>query len=140
MIARKFIVIVNPTAGKGKHLDRLEQIKSEFVQRSISYDLYFTSENRKADLLANSIIKDKEYTDLMVVGGDGTINEAINGIRDKQLVVSVISFGTGNDTIKHIQSRFDFKSQIETAFNGDIKKIDLGECNGRLFKWCRNWF
>lgn len=133
MIARKFIVIVNPTAGKGKHLDRLEQIKSEFVQRSISYDLYFTSENRKADLLANSIIKDKEYTDLMVVGGDGTINEAINGIRDKQLVVSVISFGTGNDTIKHIQSRFDFKSQIETAFNGDIKKIDLGECNGRLF-------
>ena len=133
MIARKFLVIVNPTAGKGKHLDRLERIKSEFIQRSISYDLYFTSEYRKADLLANSIVKNKEYTDLMVVGGDGTINEAINGIRDKQLVVSVISFGTGNDTIKHIQSRFDFKSQIETAFNGDIKKIDLGECNGRLF-------
>jgi len=133
VIARKFLVIVNPTAGKGKHLDRLEQIKSEFIQRSTSYDLYFTTENRKADLLTNSIIKDKDYTDLMIVGGDGTINEAINGIRNKQPTVSVISFGTGNDTIKHIQSRFDFNSQIETAFNGNIKKIDVGECNGRLF-------
>lgn len=133
MIARKFLVIVNPIAGNGKHLDRLEQLKSEFIQRSISYDLYFTTENRKADLLANSILKDKEYTDLMIVGGDGTINEVINGIRDKQLILSVISFGTGNDTIKHIQSRFDFNSQIETAFSGKINKIDAGKCNDRLF-------
>jgi YegS/Rv2252/BmrU family lipid kinase len=133
VIARKFLVIVNPTAGKGRHLDRLEQIKSEFIQRSVSYDLYFTTEERNADLLANSIIKNKVYTDLMIVGGDGTINESINGVRDKQLAISVISFGTGNDTIKHIQSKFDFKSQIETAFNGKIKRIDAGECNGRLF-------
>jgi YegS/Rv2252/BmrU family lipid kinase len=133
VIARKFLVILNPTAGKGKHLDKLEQIKTEFIQRSVSYDLYFTTENRKADLLANSIIKNDDYTDLMIVGGDGTINEAINGIRDKQLAVSVISFGTGNDTIKHIQNNFDFKSQISAAFDGKIKKIDVGECNGRLF-------
>ena len=133
MIARKFLVIVNPTAGKGKHLDRLEQIKTEFIQRSVSYDLYFTTEDRKADLLTNSIIKNKDYTDLLIVGGDGTINEAINGIRNEKLAVSVISFGTGNDTIKHLQTRFDFNSQIESAFNGNIKKIDVGECNGRLF-------
>ena len=133
MIARKFLVIINPTAGKGKHLDRLEQIKSEFIKRSVSYDLYFTTEEKKADFLTNSIIKDRDYTDLMIVGGDGTINEAINGVRNKQLTVSVISFGTGNDTIKHIQKNFDFNSQIRTAFNGNIKKLDVGECNGRLF-------
>jgi YegS/Rv2252/BmrU family lipid kinase len=131
--ARKFLVIINPTAGKGKHLDRLEQIKSEFIKRSVSYDLYFTTEEKKADFLTNSIIKDRDYTDLMIVGGDGTINEAINGVRDKQLTVSVISFGTGNDTIKHIQNNFDFNSQIRAAFNGNIKKLDVGECNGRLF-------
>ncbi len=133
MIARKFLVIVNPIAGKGKHLDRLEQIKSEFIRRSVSYDLYFTTEDKKADLLTNSLINNKDYTDLMVVGGDGTINEAINGVRNKQVAVSVISFGTGNDTIKHIQNKFDFESQINTAFNGKVKKIDVGECNGRLF-------
>jgi YegS/Rv2252/BmrU family lipid kinase len=133
VIARKFLVIVNPAAGKGKYLDRLEQIKSEFIQRSFSYDLYFTTEERKADSLVNSIIRDKNYSDLMIVGGDGTINEAINGVRNKQLAVSVISFGTGNDTIKHIQNRFDFNSQIESAFNGSIKKIDVGVCNERLF-------
>jgi YegS/Rv2252/BmrU family lipid kinase len=133
VIARKFLVIVNPAAGKGKYLDRLEQIKSEFVQRSIPYDMYFTTEDKKADLLADSIVKDKDFTDLMVVGGDGTINEAINGVRNKKLTVSIISFGTGNDTIKHIQNKFDFNSQINTAFNGTIRKIDAGECNGRLF-------
>jgi len=131
--ARKFLVIVNPTAGKGRYLDRLDRIKSEFMHRSISYDLYFTAENRKADILANSLIRQQTYTDLLIVGGDGTINEAINGIRNNLLPVSVISFGTGNDTIKSIQPKYDLNGQIHATFNGSIRKIDVGECNGRIF-------
>jgi YegS/Rv2252/BmrU family lipid kinase len=133
VLARKFLVIVNPTAGKGKYLDRLEKIKTEFIKRSVSYDLYFTSEDQKADSLAKSITKEKDYSDLLVVGGDGTINEAVNGLGKKKIPISVISFGTGNDTIKHIQTRFDFESQLKTAFDGDVKIIDSGECNGRFF-------
>jgi YegS/Rv2252/BmrU family lipid kinase len=133
VIARKFLIIVNPAAGNGKYLDRLDKIKSEFIRRSISYDLYFTTEERKADLLTSNIIYKKKYSDLLIVGGDGTINEAINGLGRKHIPVSVISFGTGNDTIKHIQPRFDFESQLYAAFDGKIKNIDAGACNGRLF-------
>jgi YegS/Rv2252/BmrU family lipid kinase len=129
----KYLVIVNPIAGNGKYLDRLDNIKSEFIRRSISYDLYFTSEERKADKLANTVIKEKGYTDLLIVGGDGTINEAINGLGEKQIPISVISIGTGNDTIKHIQSRYDFEYQLKTTFEGKVKRIDTGECNGKLF-------
>jgi len=129
----KYLVIVNPIAGNGKYLDRLDKIKSEFIYRSVSYDLHFTSEDKKADILTHSVIKEKTYTDLLIVGGDGTINEAINGLGNKQIPVSVISFGTGNDTIKHIQQQFDFEYQLKTAFDGRIKRIDMGECNGKLF-------
>ena len=129
----KYLVIVNPIAGNGKYLDRLDKIKSEFIYRSVSYDLHFTSEEKKADILTHSVIKEKTYTDLLIVGGDGTINEAINGLGERQIPVSVISIGTGNDTIKHIQSQFDFEYQLKTAFEGRIKRIDTGECNGKLF-------
>ena len=133
MTARNFLVVVNPTAGNGKKLDKIEQIKAEFISRSVPYDLYFTSEDRKADVLVHNAIIANKYTDVLVLGGDGTINETVNGMGKQQIPLSVISVGTGNDTIKHIQTRLDFRSQLHTAFEGKIKEIDAGDCNGRLF-------
>jgi YegS/Rv2252/BmrU family lipid kinase len=130
---RKFLVIVNPVAGKGKYHEQLDRIKSEFNTRSIAYDLHFTSEEKKADLLTKATLKNEKFTDLLILGGDGTINEAINGLGIDSIPVSVISFGTGNDTLKHIHPRLDFDYQLHTAFEGSIRKIDAGECNGRLF-------
>jgi YegS/Rv2252/BmrU family lipid kinase len=129
----KYLAIVNPIAGNGKYLDRLDRIKSEFIRRSIPYDLHFTSETKKADVLTQSVVKEKKYTDLLIVGGDGTINEAINGLGNIQIPVGVISIGTGNDTIKHIQPSFDFEYQLKTAFEGQVKRLDTGDCNGKLF-------
>ena len=133
MAGSKFLVVVNPAAGNGDYPDLLDQVKTEFINRSESYDLYFTSEDRKADVLVSHLLQENKYTDILIVGGDGTINETINGMGSQQVTLSVISIGTGNDTIKHIQSRYDFSSQLHTAFEGKIKKIDTGICNGRLF-------
>lgn len=130
---KNFLVIVNPVAGNGKYLQRVNRIKSEFSNRGISYDLFYTSGNQKADLLIQSISRKDKYSDLVIVGGDGTINEAINGIGSWKIPISIISLGTGNDTVKHLQSRYDFESQIKAMFEGKIMIVDAGICNGRLF-------
>jgi YegS/Rv2252/BmrU family lipid kinase len=126
-------VIVNPTAGKGRNLDKLDRIKSEFIARSVPYDLYFTTEQRKADSITHELLQNNPYSDILILGGDGTINEVANGLGRQRIPLSVISFGTGNDTIKHVQQNLDFGAQLHAAFEGQIIQIDAGSCNGRLF-------
>jgi diacylglycerol kinase (ATP) len=133
LTARRYLIIANPVAGKGKQLDKLEKVKSEFFRRSIPYDLHFTSEDRKADDLVRLLIREKRYAEILIIGGDGTLNEVVNGLEKQKIPINVVSAGTGNDSIKHIQSRFDFDSQLHTVFTGKVKEIDAGECNGRLF-------
>jgi YegS/Rv2252/BmrU family lipid kinase len=133
LTARRFLFIVNPAAGKGKQLDKLEKVKSEFSIRSVPFDLYFTTKDQKADILTSNLIKDNNYTDILILGGDGTINEVINGLGGQRIPISVVSIGSGNDSIKHIQSGYNFRSQLHTAFNGRIKEVDAGVCNERLF-------
>ena len=126
-------MIVNPAAGKGRNLDKLDQIKTEFISRSVPYDIYFTSESRKADSITHEILKNNSYSDILILGGDGTINEVANGLALQNIPLSVISFGTGNDTIKNIQQRLDFEGQLFAAFEGQIIQIDAGSCNNKLF-------
>lgn len=126
-------MIVNPTAGKGRDLDKLDRIKTEFISRSIPYDLYFTTGGKKADSLTRELLKHQQYSDILILGGDGTVNEVVNGLDRQMIPLSVLSFGTGNDTIKHIQGHLDFDAQLNTAFDGHVERIDAGICNGKLF-------
>ena len=133
MEKKKYFILVNPVAGNGTFLNRIEKIKDEFAYHNVSYEIHFTEKNQKADSLVHKHFDEKIHSDLLIIGGDGTINEAINGLKTTKIPISIISVGTGNDTIKHIQSQTDFSSQLNTVFNGRIINIDAGICNGRLF-------
>jgi len=73
------------------------------------------------------------YSDILILGGDGTINEVVNGLKYQQIPLSVISIGTGNDTIKHIHKNLDFEYQLKTVFDGEPARIDAGLCNDKIF-------
>ncbi len=75
---------------------------------------------------------DDSFTDLIIIGGDGTINEAINGLKFK-IPVAVIPAGTGDDFVKMVNLGKTIEEHIETAINGDVIEVDLGICNGRKF-------
>jgi len=130
---KKYFILVNPAAGNGAFLNRIEKVKDEFARQGAPYDIHFTNKDLKADVLVNKNFDKNIYSDLLIVGGDGTINEAINGLDAPNIPISVISIGTGNDTIKHIQVQTDFESQLNAVFNGQIIEIDAGICNGRMF-------
>lgn len=76
---------------------------------------------------------DPTHTDLVVIGGDGTINEAVNGMGESKAVLSILSNGTGNDFIKNITIGPTVDEQLDTVVHGKTRTIDLGVCNGRKF-------
>ena len=130
-MARYFFVLINPQSGRGKSQKTGKKLSAFFDGQDIKYSLFETSNDcRGSQTVENNLTP--EYTDLIIIGGDGTINEVINGLK-YDLPVSFIPTGSGNDFVKNIRIGCTFESQLKTALNGPINRIDIGLCNDRKF-------
>ena len=130
---RFFLIIINPQAGRRKYEWKLSRIKMAFDRRGFDYDVLLTESDQKADSLIKNYFNPEKHTDLLIFGGDGTLNEAVNGLGDLQVPISIISTGSGNDSIRPLYERRKFLDQMHLALDGNVEKFDAGICNGRLF-------
>lgn len=127
---RKIFVIWNPASG-GKSRSIVSQLQKFLKEKSISCHIENTNKTKSAAVSVSENLT-AAFTDLIIVGGDGTINEAINGLTF-DIPVSIIPAGTGDDFVKMIDVGTRLQEQFEVAINGQIKRIDLGLCNDRKF-------
>lgn len=128
---RKILLIANPKAGNNRAVGIAKKALQYFQQKGIDCQIEETSLSQNAEKAAQQHLTD--HTDLIVVGGDGTINETVNSIGSKDVTLSILSGGTGNDFIKNIDIGRNLNEQLDTALNGKTIEIDLGICNGRKF-------
>ncbi len=104
-----------------------------FQQQGFTCQIEETTPNENAQKVVEKKLT-ADFTDLVVIGGDGTINEAVNGIGNHTSVaLSILSSGTGNDFIKNIDIGKTLDEQLQTVLKGQVIEIDLGICNGRKF-------
>lgn len=129
-MTRKLFVVGNRFSGNKKTGKILQEFSSFLEEKSIPFEIHDTTKDGNATLTTKRL--DGSFTDLIIVGGDGTINEAVNGL-DHDIPVSIVPAGTGNDFIKNVELGKTREDQFETAINGKINKIDLGKCNERIF-------
>ncbi len=112
-----WLVIVNPNAGIGKAKKDWVQISGLLSRRGFDYLVRFTEGPLHAtDLVAEHI--EKGFRKVIVVGGDGTMNEAVNGIFKQKSVpttaisLGMISVGTGNDWGRTFNIPRDYEKAI----------------------------
>lgn len=130
MSERKIFVVGNKHAGKKRTGKILNELANFLNSRAITFEIFDTTIDANA---AKTLVRlDQSYTDLIIIGGDGTLNEAVNGL-SLDIPVGIIPAGTGNDFIKNVEIGKTRKEQFDTAINGQIKRIDLGKCNDRIF-------
>ncbi|CAN0319968.1 unnamed protein product, partial [Chrysoparadoxa australica] len=99
--------------------------------KQYDYDVFLTTKSRNATKAVKENFEE-EHTDLVILGGDGTINEAINGLTFDR-PVGIVPCGSANDFCKNISLGKTIEEQIQTAISGKKREIDLGWCNGRKF-------
>lgn len=128
-------VIYNPKAGSRKAQKRWKEIRGYMESRGVLFDYVqsegFGSVERLSRTLANN-----GYRTIVIVGGDGAINDAINGIMlsdvpDKhQIAFGIIPNGIGNDFAKYwgLDSD-DFKGAVDVLINRRLRKVDVGVFN-----------
>ncbi len=126
-------IIANPTAGRGDGQEYLKQIRGLARKSGIKHEVLVTRYPGHANELARSAAEGGAQI-VIVLGGDGTISEVVNGVVGYSVTLGIISVGTGNDFARSLQLplRNPQKawSLIET---GITTQLDIGECNGRYF-------
>jgi diacylglycerol kinase (ATP) len=75
----------------------------------------------------------EDFTEVWIVGGDGTVNWFINQYPQMQLPLSVFAGGSGNDFHWMIYGDMETEQQVEKVLEAQPRKIDAGICNERLF-------
>ncbi|APH04036.1 diacylglycerol/lipid kinase family protein [Bacillus weihaiensis] len=124
--------IINPVAGDGKSLRAWKKMKKELEAKQISYRSFFTNHPGHAEILARQIatIQDYRLKTIIGVGGDGTLNEMINGLQSFQEVrIGFIYSGSGNDSKKRVLPTNPVKALriLLKKVNKPFEEMDVGE-------------
>ena len=122
-------VIVNPTAGAGKTAREWPRIKSLFRRYGIRFEYELTGGPGHATELARSAALDN-YDMVVSVGGDGTINEIVNGIYTsgniERTTLGIISTGTGGDYIRTLGVPHSYEEACQCLLQQKKRTVDLG--------------
>ncbi len=133
---KRYIVILNPTAGKGHAEKRIPEIEAFFFQHKLTYEIILTEYPGHAIKLAESYAK---MDDVIVVaaGGDGTINEIINGLmhasaemKDRIPAFGVLAIGRGNDFAYGANIPVGLGEDLQQIKDGKPTPMDVGEVKG----------
>ena len=127
----KWFAIVNPVAGSGKGLDDWPVISRLLRANGIMPDFAFTERKYHAIELAVEAVNNG-YRKILVVGGDGTIHEVVNGLfiqtaaPTQEVLLSVIAVGTGNDWIRMFGIPRKYSEAIRAIVEGHSFLQDVG--------------
>jgi diacylglycerol kinase (ATP) len=116
-------ILVNPKAGKGKSLMIMEQLQILLQQRSINHQT-FTNEWPA---------QFEGFTDVWIIGGDGTLNYFINHYPDIQLPLAIFKGGTGNDFAWKLYDDCSLIEQLQIVLSSTPQPVDAAQCNKYLF-------
>jgi len=121
---------VNPAAGAGRTAKKWPQIMSLLKNIGLRFEHDLTEAPRHAIELAKSAAK-KGYELVVSVGGDGTINEIVNGLYDagniKDVMLGIISTGTGSDYIRTVGIPRRHSEACQRLLNPQKLVVDVGE-------------
>lgn len=124
-------IIVNPIGGKGKSLKALKQVEKILSDHKQEYKIHNTERPGHATEIAAELTK-KPGVKLIVLGGDGSFNEVLNGISDfGNVTLGIVACGTGNDFIRASGHPRKIKDAMDVILKGETGYIDYIDVGSR---------
>src|SRR5215831_8197150 len=120
---KKIAILCNALAGNGKASQLTNRISKELALRNICCTVF---DEKWPEQFEN-------FTDVFIVGGDGTLNYFINHYPNISLPLVIFGGGTGNDFCWMLYGDITFDQQLETALTAEAKPVDIGRCNEKYF-------
>ena len=146
--SKKWLLIVNPNAGVKKGTKDWPKILRILREEKVDFDFQLTSRRGHAIRIASEAIL-SGCRKICVVGGDGTLNEVLNGIMDQnevpcsEVTLGMIPVGTGNDWCRMFNIPFDYLKAIhilkqQKTFLQDAGKVTYYHKDDQLKRYFMN--
>ncbi|MDP6593217.1 MAG: diacylglycerol kinase family lipid kinase [Candidatus Marinimicrobia bacterium] len=124
----RYLFVLNPLGGRGRALKLMDRLEPVLMERGVDYEICHTEAPEHATEITRE--KREDYDVVVAFGGDGTMNEVVNGIVGSDTALGMIPLGTGNDFARSCRMPLKFDDAVENLLTGQPKKIDLGVFNG----------
>ncbi|WP_254865298.1 diacylglycerol/lipid kinase family protein [Solibacillus isronensis] len=128
---KKCMVIINPSSGK----EKASEYEKKIIAQLHNYEVVVKETAGKMDATRFAKMAcDEKYDTVVLVGGDGTLNEGINGIAEQphRPVVGIVPLGTVNDFARALDISLDPDEAI-AFLGGKTTKADIGKVNDHYF-------
>ena len=127
-------IIYNPTSGKELFKRTLPDVLIKLEKAGFETSAYATEKIGDATTEAKRCLT-QDYDVLIAAGGDGTLNEVINGIAEhpNRPKIGIIPMGTVNDLGRALHLPNDIMSAIDVIIEGHSTRVDIGKMNSRYF-------
>jgi len=123
-------LVLNPISGRGIGLKWQDWIVSHFRSAGFVPQVHVTQRKDHARRIAEQI--DEECQLVVCVGGDGTLNEVVNGLQ-VDVPIAVVPLGGANVVAQELELPLDIAGACAAATAGESRRWDVGVANGRRF-------
>lgn len=127
-----FYFIVNPVAGRGDFAKQEAKLKAHLAEFGLEGEFAKTINAGDGIHLAHVALK-KGYEKVVCVGGDGTVNEVINGLAGEDVRLGIIPWGKHNTIAQALGLPLDWRDAAKVLLSEEEKLVDLGILGQRLF-------
>jgi YegS/Rv2252/BmrU family lipid kinase len=122
----KATLISNPKTGRyGSRRLSIDQLSQYLKSLDVEVDVKLTASPGDATEIAARVARNGS-SDVIVAGGDGTINEVIQGLAGTKARLAIIPRGTGNVLARELGLPLDERKAIEVAARGNSRRIHFG--------------
>jgi YegS/Rv2252/BmrU family lipid kinase len=128
---RRVLVVFNPAAG-WRRRERLERFRRALEGMGCAVELCETTGPGDATRIAARAGSDG-FDTIAVAGGDGTINEAVNGLDGAAPPLAIVPLGTANVLAHELGVPLDMEACARVVAGGSTRTVHLGAVNGRRF-------
>ena len=125
-------IIYNPTSGKELFKRTLPDVLIKLERAGYETSAYATEREGDATLEAERALK-RDYDIIIAAGGDGTLNEVVNGIAEQpnRPKLGIIPMGTVNDFGRALHLPSDIMGAVDVIIDDHTTKVDTGKMNNR---------
>lgn len=120
--------IVNPNARSGLGLVTWRKVEAQLKTENIEYEIHFTKCRHDATRIAAALTADGKEITLVVLGGDGSVDEVVNGICfPEKVTLGYVPLGSGNDFGRGLRLHSDTMKALNTVLHSSKRrKLNLG--------------
>ena len=132
MSKKHLVFIINPKSGVERQKEIRQGIDSYLDKEKYSFEIRHTEFAKHGTILAHEASKNGAYA-VVAVGGDGSVNDVVQGLLGTGTLLAIIPKGSGNGMARTMGIPLDTNEAIKVINKGNVVAMDVGFANERAF-------